>query len=451
MLGGRFLIRMLFVGLVALTAACANPKSTTRDTPADASTGTVVGVQATPSQTTSRPSLITGPPPSQEVGSPEPDAERAYAHLQKLAVEIGSRPSGTPQEQAAADYIAEEFRRDGYTVEMQRFPVNAFIVRSTSLTVEGANGRALQVQPYTMSRGGSATGEVVFSGLGRAGEFPAAVRGAIALVERGEIPFREKAANAAQAGATALVIYNNAPDLQVGTLQTDGPPIPVLAISGTDGQRLRADMAAGAVRLSLQFDGGSTQSDSINVVARPNNARCRVVVGGHYDSVALAAGASDNASGTAAVLEMARATAAAGNPGQACFVAFASEETGLDGSRAFVQSLTAEDRDALQFMLNFDMVAVGTEWLLIGTPTLQEQARVLLDQLRIPARPTGLRSGSSSDHASFIEAGIPALMVHRADDPLLHTPEDEISRISKADLGESLRIGLALLEQLKPV
>jgi aminopeptidase YwaD len=149
------------------------------------------------------------------------------------------------------------------------------------------------------------------------------------------------------------------------------------------------------------------------------------------------------------VIEMARVQALRGNAEKACFAAFGSEETGLDGSRYFVQSLSAADKQALRFMLNFDMVAVGTEWLLIGTPALQERGREIMNGMGLSSRFI-VPLGFSSDHASFINAGIPALFLHRSNDPLLHTPEDVTGRISVDQLGESMRIGLAFLAGIDP-
>jgi serine protease len=56
---------------------------------------------------------------------------------------------------------------------------------------------------------GSATGKVVECGIGRPEDFPASVKGNIALIQRGELKFRDKARNAKTAGAAAVVIYNN--------------------------------------------------------------------------------------------------------------------------------------------------------------------------------------------------------------------------------------------------
>lgn len=74
-------------------------------------------------------------------------------------------------------------------------------------------------------------------GMGlKARDFPKSVKGRIALVERGEITFLEKAQNAMKAGAIACVIYNNRPGSFFGTLG-DGeiPATPVVSISQEDG------------------------------------------------------------------------------------------------------------------------------------------------------------------------------------------------------------------------
>ncbi len=73
-------------------------------------------------------------------------------------------------------------------------------------------------------------------GLGPS-DFPAAVKGRIALVQRGDITFVEKATNAQNAGALACLIYNNRDGNFFGTLG-DGPfpSIPAVSISKADGE-----------------------------------------------------------------------------------------------------------------------------------------------------------------------------------------------------------------------
>jgi aminopeptidase YwaD len=444
----RFNARWLLIGILAIAvtlgAACSDDEG-------DGGVAVQAPASATAGQSGSAaPTAAAGVSGTIAASAPaEADANRAFSHIQKLADEIGDRASGTSDERAAADYIAEVLRGYGYNVEQQRFPVSNFVSRNVSLTVESPSRQEIDAQPLTNSRPGSASGELVYAGIGRPSDFTEAVRGKIALVERGEMTHQEKAAAAAEAGARALVIFNNVEDIFLGQLATNPPSIPVLAISGTDGRSLRDRVLAAPVRASLSFDGGREDAESINVIARPPDARCEVMLGGHYDSVPSAPGASDNASGTAAVIEMARVQSLRGNPEHACFAAFGSEETGLNGSRHFVQSMSAEDKRALRFMLNFDMVAVGTEWLLIGSPALQEQGRSIMGGMGIESRGI-VPLGFSSDYASFMNAGIPALFLHRSNDPLLHTPEDTSDRISVDQLGESMRIGLAFLEGIKP-
>ena len=75
-------------------------------------------------------------------------------------------------------------------------------------------------------------------GKGLAGDFPAGVKGHIALIERGDITFAEKAANAQNAGALAAIIYNNVDDIFLGTLGEAGNWIPVFSMSRADGLAL---------------------------------------------------------------------------------------------------------------------------------------------------------------------------------------------------------------------
>ena len=82
--------------------------------------------------------------------------------------------------------------------------------------------------------------------------------GKIVLVERGNVAFVEKAMNAQNAGAAAVIIYNNQDG---GPVPGDGLPfhawneqvtIPVISISQTDGAQLAAAIQAGRTTLSIQ-------------------------------------------------------------------------------------------------------------------------------------------------------------------------------------------------------
>ena len=74
-------------------------------------------------------------------------------------------------------------------------------------TAELIDGWGLKGSPFQSERG-----KLVDCKLGYPEDIPASVKGRVALVKRGEIPFREKARNAKEAGAIAVIVYNNNDD-----------------------------------------------------------------------------------------------------------------------------------------------------------------------------------------------------------------------------------------------
>ena len=126
--------------------------------------------------------------------------ERAMAHLGWLSQELGPRPSASPLEEVAAQYISDQLRSYGYPAELQEF--------TADILEEGQNLRVkspVELTPTTSILTGSGTGEVtaplLSAGLGRVEELPqAAFHGAIALIRRGEISFRQKIENAVRFG-----------------------------------------------------------------------------------------------------------------------------------------------------------------------------------------------------------------------------------------------------------
>lgn len=82
--------------------------------------------------------------------------------------------------------------------------------------------------------------EVVYVGLGKPGDFTGKdVTGKIALIQRGEISFREKSVNAQAAGAAVAIIFNNAVGNLNGTMGEPGNYIPTFSLSQADGLLLK--------------------------------------------------------------------------------------------------------------------------------------------------------------------------------------------------------------------
>ena len=411
------------------------------------------GGAAPPPPTPSPPPTPTAPAPAPTagagsfVGATQPSGELAFQHVQALAVDIGPRPAGSDAEIEAARYIGDQLRSYGYVVEEQTFEFTSELGRQASLRVLVPEPRDLESSVFTGSATGHVEGKLVFAGLGRPEEFPpGGLQGSVALVRRGELHFADKVRNAVEAGASAAVIFNDSPDFFEGSLGAEGA-IPVVSISGEDGERLLALLEQAPVEVSVEV-GPPIELTSRNVIGRPASGRCETVSGGHFDSVPQAPGASDNASGTAAVLELARTVAARHLPGDHCFVLFGAEELGLVGSRHFVEALDEVERHELRAMLNFDMTGVGESWLLIGSPELVALGVEAAVGAGIEARPSEQPEGMGSDHQSFLSADFPAIWVFRVTDTLLHTPQDTADRVQPHEMEEAATLGLLLLEKL---
>jgi Zn-dependent M28 family amino/carboxypeptidase len=257
----------------------------------------------------------------------------------------------------------------------------------------------------------------------------------------------EQAANAIAAGAGALVVYNNA----TGRLSADleqQVAIPVAGIEQAAGEDLVQRAQSGALTATVEVT--EPKGTAWNVVAKPAGVTtCRTITGGHYDSVAAAPGADDNASGTASVLELARVVAARKLQAQNCFALFSAEEFGLFGSKAYVDALPPADVDALRLMVNLDVVGLPEGLDLIGDADLVDAARIEAQKLGVDATPATIPNGAGSDHLSFQRAGVPVLMLYRNDE-LIHTPTDAIDRIAPASLAETVTVALASLQALAP-
>jgi len=174
-----------------------------------------------------------------------------------------------------------------------------------------------------------------------------------------------------------------------------------------------------------------------------------VVVGAHFDhlgmggpgsgsraldTIAVHNGADDNASGVAAVIELAEKFAAEKiHRRSIIFVAFSAEEMGLVGSKAFTNN-PAVEMDQIVAMFNFDMVGRldSTENALSigGTKTSVETEEILNETntgFRLAFSPEGI---GPSDHASFYLQNIPVIYFSTGAHPDYHTPDDDADRIN---------------------
>jgi hypothetical protein len=180
-----------------------------------------------------------------------------------------------------------------------------------------------------------------------------------------------------------------------------------------------------------------------------------IVIGAHYDhlgkggpgsgsrmadTLAIHYGADDNASGVAAVLDLARHfTASGGNKRSLVFVAFGAEEMGLIGSKSFVNSPPVVLKKVTA-MFNFDMVGrldSLTKSLSIGGTMTAAETESILNQMNSNFQLTLSGEGvGPSDHASFYLQNIPVFFFSTAAHPDYHTPGDTPDKINYKGISE---------------
>lgn len=220
--------------------------------------------------------------------------------------------------------------------------------------------------------------------------------------------------------------------------------------------------AAEDYQVPFKWDGGS----GTNVLGRIRGSEgiSLIVLTAHFDHVGVRKGeifngADDNASGTAAVLEIARLLVDR-PPAADVLVAFLdAEEVGLQGARALVSDPPAPFPEST-LNVNLDMVARsgGTLWAAGAhhTPELRPILETVSANapltLRLghdrPDAPEGDDWTSSSDHGSFHEAGIPFVYFGVEDHRDYHRPTDDVEQIVPAEFDAAVATVYAAIRAL---
>ncbi len=164
-----------------------------------------------------------------------------------------------------------------------------------------------------------------------------------------------------------------------------------------------------------------------------------VIVGAHLDHVGSQAdllfpGANDNASGSAAVLEIAKAFTNGGlQPKRSIvFVLFASEEQGLNGAKHFVESWK-KGYDKVAAMINMDCIGYGDSIQVgngLSAPNLWEVANQI-DETSFNSMVERTWKGGGADATPFHEKGVPCLyFVTTNSYDHLHLPSDKVETLN---------------------
>jgi Zn-dependent M28 family amino/carboxypeptidase len=186
-----------------------------------------------------------------------------------------------------------------------------------------------------------------------------------------------------------------------------------------------------------------------------------IVLGAHYDHVGLGGrfsaapdrtgeihnGADDNASGIAALIEIARASAADTSrfPRSIVFIAFAGEERGLLGSVHYASEPVIPIENTIA-MINLDMIGRANGRVEVGglsvAPSLEADVAAAARVARLQFTQGGPGSGRSDD-SSFLDRRVPALHFFTGFHDDYHRPSDDWNRI---DADGTARVATLALE-----
>lgn len=200
------------------------------------------------------------------------------------------------------------------------------------------------------------------------------------------------------------------------------------------------------LRLRLTVEGEQAQVSNVVGMIQGAGTEDAVVISAHYDSVGwngelVFGGSLDNASGIAALIQLAynfkQHSITRPLHADLIFAAFNGEESGLQGSRAFVQSLQGHYKSV--YNINLDCVAAARS----GDPVIigDRKSRMLMETLasffeQNDIRVRMLENGYSSDHLSFSDKNMPAVTMGSDPVPRIHSLLDTPDEIDHSMLNK---------------
>ncbi|MEO7983852.1 MAG: M28 family peptidase, partial [Bacteroidota bacterium] len=408
-------------------------------------------------------------------------ADKLKAHIQYLADDkLEGRRTGTNGEELAMKYIIDQFKAAGLTPKgteyyPQTFPVNdgKQMDNATELFINGNElqpGKDFFVFPFSPNQRIEALPSIALQEVGMPWFFDLKE----VLEENKSNPhfdiveyIRTNYKGINDRGAVAMIFYNSSTmdDKLVFDPKdrSEKLAIPALYVSKDAAKKYFTDRMA-TLNVKLRTSIGEKTRIGHNVIGYiDNRAPNTVILGAHYDHLGYGEdgnsmirnfdhpmihnGADDNASGTAALIELARLlknSKATNN--NYLFIAFSGEELGLFGSKYFTDDPTI-DLKTVNYMINMDMVGRlndSSKLLTIGGyGTSPEWSTVITREYfnspnAIKKTPPSLvinidSSGTgSSDHTSFYRKDIPVLFYFTGLHSDYHKPSDDADKINYA-------------------
>jgi len=402
-------------------------------------------------------------------------------HIEYLSDDkLEGRRTGTIGEQLAYEYISNQFKKAGIVPigdskhYLQPFEVNdgKQLMPGNYFSVNG-NPLKLNTDYFPLAFSANATVRLSESGLLLADSFNIA-----SLIEQNQTnphydlqaAIINRATESQKNGKRALIIYNSstiADNLKFDEKdKTASLNIPVIYITSKNLSDRNSEKLKGNGGLVLTVNIENKKRTGNNVIGFiNNNAANTVVIGAHYDHLGYGEdknslhpgsekiihnGADDNASGTAALIELAGMLKTSGlKNNNYVFVAFSGEELGLFGSKYFVDHAPIH-LSSINYMINMDMIGRlndSTHGLTIGgygTSPLWNQFVLNDTYLKIKFDSSG---SGPSDHTSFYRKDIPVLFFFTGTHKDYHKPSDDAEKINYAGEARVIRYIFNVIER----
>jgi aminopeptidase YwaD len=391
------------------------------------------------------------------------------AHVTYLADDkLEGRRAGTNGEKLASEYISNEFQKAGLEPKGEKGWLQPFEIydgkQINASTLLFINDRELKLNdeyfPFVFCPGASIEAAVSPS-LKETG-VPWFIDLKDLIEDNKENPhfdltnaIKTMAKKDADRGATALFVYNSstlADELKFDAKDNSKAlTIPVVYLTAKACKQYLADESA-TLDLKLKTVISDKKRTGNNVIGYiNNNAPATIVIGAHYDHLGYGEdgnslfrtgekqihnGADDNASGTAALIELARLLKVSKDKNNNyVFIAFSGEELGLFGSKYFTEHPTL-DLQSVNYMINMDMVGRlndTSKAITIGgygtSPTWGSVFPALSKQKYLTVKYDSSGVGPS-DHTSFYLKNIPVLFFFTGLHSDYHKPTDDAGKIN---------------------
>ncbi len=384
--------------------------------------------------------------------------ERVWNHARLLCEEIGPRLSGTPGAERAVEHIAQHMRKCGAEVEVQDFPCPSWEMESTELTLLGPDGEeAIPALAQTFNESCEVEAELASVSTWHELEFGPGLDGKAIVLHGGAAPNialdRNVTLLTGEERGVALIVVS--PDETVSSKLTRDPRlgVPSVGVAQSVGRKL---IKSAGRRIRLKIRARRFTATAHNVIGRlPGEQEGHIVIAAHHDTAAYSPGATDNASGAAALLELCQILSEERDRKLGIhFVTYGGHEYGRHksnlGSVQYVRH-HADDVARARGVLEADVIGTvaGPPRARIGGWPPRQKEGILSVLWRAARLDLTVRPDSEPPRTGLGLVGVPALTFVNAFSTIpIHTAQDTIDLLCPDELAAATELMAGVVRYL---